>query len=133
MNMNEELIGYLLNALEPDATQAVERHLESSPEARRQLLALRRALHALEADREDGYPPANLVVETLQRIAQYHCRPVEVLKFPALSSEPAIRNRWRRADVLVAASIAFITLMLIPPGMLKLQHNQRVVACAENL
>jgi hypothetical protein len=45
--MDENLVGYLLDALEPDDHRRVEDNLRVSPEARRRLDALRRLLRPL--------------------------------------------------------------------------------------
>ena len=50
--MDENLIGYLLDALEPDERRAVEARLRSDPRTRARLATLRRALLPLEADTE---------------------------------------------------------------------------------
>src|ERR1700740_3435512 len=104
--MDENLIGYLLNALDPDAQREVEAYLHSHPEGRRRLAELRQALAPLEADREDPEPPPDLVVRTLARVAEHCTR--ELPRAPAAlrrSLAGTGRPFWRRADALVAASI----------------------------
>src|SRR6266852_1241886 len=60
--MDENLIGYLLDALDSDTRQETERYLLKNPEARAQLEKLEQALEPLEADREADEPPPDLWV-----------------------------------------------------------------------
>jgi hypothetical protein len=132
--MDQDLLGYLLDALDPEATAAMERHLETSAEARRKLMALRQALQPLSHDSEPPLPPPNLVWNTIRRLAQRECSteaPPRVLTLPRERSGG--RGLWHRPDVLVAASIAFVALLLVPPALLYVRDRQHRVACANNL
>lgn len=145
--MDENLVGYLLNALDPDTHRQVESHLRTDPEAQRRLEVLRRALRPLAADAEEEEPPPGLWVRTLGHVAHDQCRrraadapPAGRAAYRALpraprpggEAEPA-RSWWRRADVLVAAGVLFAVLSLgvsVLPGLW--QHQQRL-ACQNNL
>lgn len=156
--MDSELIGYLLNALEPDACEAVERQLEESAEVRQRLPVLRRLLDTLECDRETSVPPPELVVQTLRKVATQRSlekrgvarvgRAAAAVNLPRVSeaanpwhapalsppaSRPVSRSRWRRTDVAVAASIIFVALLMIPPALLSVRNLSYRTACADNL
>ncbi|MCC6417753.1 MAG: hypothetical protein IT429_05840 [Gemmataceae bacterium] len=131
--MDENLLGYLLNALDPADHQAVEAQLEADPAARQRLEVLRRALEPLAADRAQPEPPAGLVVRTLGHVAEHACRrlphapaPVDRLAAPAVPF-------WRRADVLVAACLLVTALGLLFPWVLSVREPAHVVACQDNL
>ena len=66
--MHDELIGYLLGALDHVEQQLVEEYLAAVVDARSSLEALRRGLEPLEAD--DGHldPPAGLARRTCQHV-----------------------------------------------------------------
>ena len=49
--MRDLLLGYLLNALEPDEKRELERCLSSDPELRRDLELLRRSLEPLNEEK----------------------------------------------------------------------------------
>src|SRR5262249_39151708 len=74
--MDDNLVGYLLDALDADTRRAVEDHLRTHPEARARLDRLRRLLEPLEADREPPAPPPHLVQATLARVAEARGRPL---------------------------------------------------------
>jgi len=66
--MQNELIGYLLGALDAAEQEAVDRHLESNVDARQQLEVLRRCLLILESGFANCEIPAGLAARTCQRI-----------------------------------------------------------------
>jgi hypothetical protein len=68
---DEDLIGYLLGAFDPDDQTAIEAHLLATPDAATRLERLRLAFAPLEADREPGSPPAGLAVRTIARLAAH--------------------------------------------------------------
>lgn len=68
---DENLIGYLLNALDADDRVAVEAHLRANPDAVARLDRLRLSFAPLEADREPAAPPVGLAFRTISRLAAY--------------------------------------------------------------
>src|SRR5438128_5281975 len=72
--MDENLIGYLLNALDSDTRQETEKYLLKNREARERLNRMTEALAPLEADRDAIDPPPGLWARTLARVAEFQCR-----------------------------------------------------------
>jgi prepilin-type processing-associated H-X9-DG protein len=68
---DEDLIGYLLDALAPDERAEVEQHLRRDTDAIVRLAELRLAFEPLEADREHPSPPQGLAARTLARLAAH--------------------------------------------------------------
>jgi hypothetical protein len=132
--MEENLVGYLLGALDPDVEREVEAYLRAQPEAAKNLELLRQALEPLAADRDSPVPPPELRMRTLAWVAEYRCRDLpRVLAAPPIRSRAPVRSWWRRADVLVAASVLLLLLPLIPPGLNRLRHQHGILACQNNL
>lgn len=83
--MQEDLIGYLLGALEPDEMRRVEAWLRDNEEARRQLSELESALKGLEGPSEIEpideieLPPADLVARTLASLPPMPSSPISPL------------------------------------------------------
>src|SRR6188472_740460 len=71
--MQENLIGYLLNALDERTSQQVKSYLEQNPAAQEKLSLLKQALAPLAADAESPAPPPQLSVRTIARIAEHIC------------------------------------------------------------
>jgi len=140
--MDENLVGYLLNALDPDAHRQVETALRTDPEAQRRLDLLRRALEPLASDAEEE-PPPGLWIRTLGHVAHDQVRRARPADRPSLRAlprapgpergAPAVRSWWRRADALVAALVMFATLTLALSVLPGLWRRQQILACQNNL
>jgi prepilin-type processing-associated H-X9-DG protein len=129
--MDENLIGYLLDALDEPERRAVEAHLGGHPEAQARLETLRRALLPLQADAEAPEPPARLALTTLARIAEQQCR--------GLPPAPPLRRNlapWRgprRSDMLAAAVLLILVGGLTFPWVLHQLGSAEVYACKANM
>jgi hypothetical protein len=133
--IEENLVGYVLNALDPDAQREVEGYLQSHPETQDRLESIRQALEPLAADREPPEPPPGLRIRTLSLLAEYRCRDVTHMP-PAPPIEPAApvaRSWWRRADVLVAASLLLVCVPILFPMLLRMQRERYKTECRNNL
>src|SRR5215831_4326792 len=105
--MDENLVGYLLNALDDDVRRGVESYLRTHPEARHKLARLRERLAPLAADRDTIEPPPGLARATLARVQQARTLPAA----PRVSAaQVGSSNWWRRADVLAAAASLLLAL-----------------------
>src|SRR5689334_14479005 len=129
--MDADLIGYLLNALEPEEQRRVAAHLAANPEARARLEALNRSLTPLRADAEDFDPPPGLAGRTLARVAGPACRGLPRAPRP-LGRAAAGRPTWRRADALVAAAVLLVAAGLGLGMLLRLREGHDVLACQNN-
>jgi hypothetical protein len=131
--MDEKLIGYLLKALDGDEQHEVERYLRDHPEADKQLDQVRRQLDLLDRDAGDDDPPEGLWVRALAKVAEHKCRALPTAP-PTDRTEPAPRATWwRRADLLVAASLLILVGGLGVVGVVRLLPSRHVVECANNL
>ncbi len=64
--MDEDLLGYLLGALEPHEMRRVEERLRVDPDAREELAQIERSLRPLDESREPNEsPPPDLIARTL--------------------------------------------------------------------
>jgi prepilin-type processing-associated H-X9-DG protein len=146
--MDENLLGYLVNALDPDTHRQVEAHLRSNPEAQHHADLLRRALRPLAADAAEEVPPPGLWVRTLGHIAHDQVRRRRP-EGPPAAARPAARplprapwtpgeagpggSWWRRTDVLVAALVLFAVLSMGVTALPGLWQRQQIEACQNNL
>jgi prepilin-type processing-associated H-X9-DG protein len=130
--MDEDLIGYLLDAIEPKERRVVEESLRANPEAQRRLDLLRQSLEPL-ADVEAIEPPAGLWVRTLARVAEYRCRALPQAPATLAFRQAAPSRGWRRPDALVAAGILLCLGLLIPPSLSFVRDRANISACQNNL
>lgn len=131
--MDEQLVGYLLNALDPEAQREIETHLRTSPESRRRLELLRRVLEPLAADAEAPVPPSGLWIRTLARVAENQCRRLPPVPKRTAATTAVPRMRWRRADLLVAASLLLVAGLVGLGGLGRLHQAQQMTSCKNNL
>jgi prepilin-type processing-associated H-X9-DG protein len=137
----ENLLGYLLEALEPAEMAAVERELESHPELQQQLAALAASLSPLGfPDREeelDG-PPRQLAERAIDFVSDtsfaMSLREKPARLSPAAPSETLSgfrRISW--ADCIVAASVLLAAAALLFPAIASSRQNAQIIACQNNL
>lgn len=133
--MDENLVGYLMDALDADAKREVEESLRSNPEAGKKLVLLRKAIEPLAADREEIAAPPDLRARTLAIVADYRIRnrPRPPQAPPVRSAVVTHPSWWRRADVLVAASLLLVGFPLVFSWIASAQRQRSIVECQDNL
>jgi hypothetical protein len=124
--MRENLIGYLLNALEPSERAAVEAELSREPRLKSELELLSRSLQPLAADAAQYPPPVGLATRCCEFVAVKS----KVSLPPPVSSAPP---RWSMADIGVAAGVFLAATLLFWPAMNQSRYAARTRYCQNNL
>ena len=148
--MNDDLLGYLWNLDDPDERRRVDERLRADSEAARTLEQLRWIGDALGTDKEPPAAPADLAARTIGRVAEHICHQAATPQ----AGEPAVQDRmtpdrWkniievldragtptrsRRADWIVAGSIAVIAVGLLLAAIPYLRYRNNVQACQNQL
>jgi hypothetical protein len=127
--MRDQLIGYLLDALEPSEQEQVEVRLSRDPQLQRELDILTRSLLPLAADKDHFHPPAGLALRTCQLVA-YEAGRVSLPMAPPAA--PAV-GRWSFADMAVAAGIFVAAALLFFPAVNQSRFAARLSGCQDNL
>ncbi|WP_442506984.1 anti-sigma factor family protein [Novipirellula sp. SH528] len=145
--MHEDLLGYLLGALEPHEMDRVAQWLRESPEARRELAEIERALRPLEEHYQPPEsPPADLISRTLANLPTLP-KPGECFVAPVVSSDddqvtlPAMNNgvdpsrqsQYTWLDWVGGALATAILLALLLPSIAEGRIESRKVACQDQL
>jgi hypothetical protein len=141
--MREDLLGYLIGALEPEERARVERRLQQDPHCRRDVELLNECLDPLRALEEPITPPEGLARRTCSMIASLRDAPhsVETTQQPASKREwtnrriepPCDVRRSRMADLAVAAGILFAATLLLFPALEESRRMARLTECANKL
>ena len=136
--MHEDLLGYLLGALEPHEMERVAALLKQDPEARRQMIEIQKSLRPLEDTYQPGQaPPADLIARTLGQIpSQPESNPL-----PAVDGLPSMhasnhRPRSRSVtwlDMAALSAAAAIVLALLVPSIANGRFEARRIACQDQL
>src|SRR5262245_39255491 len=130
--MQEHLVGYLLDSLDPVTHQRVQNWLEANPEGRARLALVETALAPLAEAGGAPQPAGGLALATLARVAEHRCKlPAAPRAGTAQTSAPA-RRGGRRIDWLVAACLLVLVGGLAMPLLARLWHLQQRIACANN-
>jgi hypothetical protein len=131
--MDENLVGYLLEALDPDERRAVDARLRDDPEARARLEALRPLLAPLAADADPPEPPPGLALATLARVAEYARGGLPKAPQPSRRQVGAPRRGLRLADLAVAAALLLLAGGLGLSWLARQRRDAQVLACQNNL
>lgn len=125
--MRDELIGYLLDALEPEERAEVAAQLSRDLQLQRELELLSQCLLPLAADKPHYEPPAGLAHRTVEFVAIQ----TRVMTAPPAPSPRS--NRWTWADAIVAAGLFLAATALFFPAVNQSRFAGRVLACQNNL
>jgi hypothetical protein len=138
--MRENLLGYLLGALDGPEHEAVGRELQRDRQLQRDLRRLETHLLPLENHRCRHFPPPGLAERTCELVARFRhghgipafARRAAFGPAPATALGP-VQSQWTLADLVVAAGVSLAAAMLFFPAIANSRYQARVVACQANL
>ncbi|MBN1589042.1 MAG: hypothetical protein JW888_05975 [Pirellulales bacterium] len=144
----EDLLGYLLDALDEDRKREVEHYLAENAEARHELAVVSKAMAPLDATRRQHTPPADLADRTCRWIAaqtadrtlpgvksdraEVPSRPSAARMHPVRPSV-AEEGRFRWQDVMMAAGIVVAASILLFPAIHGSRVQARLLTCQNHL
>ena len=134
--MREDLLGYLLGALEPDEARRIERLLETDADLREELRQIEASLYPLQQEEEEFEPPEGLVSRTLDFIDNHKPQPAEISSTASGLSQISHRSAprsWRVPDVVVAAISMIAIGGIMFPAILEGRFEARRSSCQNNL
>jgi hypothetical protein len=161
--MRDDLIGFVLGALEPDEHEAIRQRAEQDRELQRQVQWVERCLQPLAAMRDEVVPPRGLAARTCQHLLTVTGGAVEEeARTPAaweaalvappgedappggpLTRAPAWGNdrtewsgesrQWTLADFVVAAGVCLAVSCLFFPAISNSRHNMQLAHCTNNM
>lgn len=127
--MRQQLLGYLLNALDAAEREEVERQLAGNPRWQRELEQLRELLRSLEQTRQEYEPAGDLVARTVARVEHYEEQ--QRLR-PAIEVAAATRA-YHAADLFFGIGVCIVLAMLFFPAVVGSRDLARRTMCQENL
>ncbi len=141
--MQENLLGYLLGALDGPEHETMQRQLDNDPLLRRQLSELELKLAPLEEERWQHEPPPGLAAATCALVAKHAAKPeannsVQVVRrrsglSPAMSEWNPRKHGWDLIDAVVAAGIFLAAGLLFFPAIAQSRYQARLASCQDKL
>ena len=125
--MRPQLLGYLLDALEPDERDALEQKISSDPALAAEVESLRDQLDPLMDDDEPIEIPAGLAQRTCHFVAARSQIERDTTRPTGSTSQ------WTMQDIGVAAGIFVAASMLFFPAVMTSRNNARVAHCGQNM
>lgn len=145
---HEQLLGYLLDALEDTERTALELRLAREPALRQLLVQTKEGLEPLQSARQVYRPPQGLAERTCRMVFAYAealatrplgtqpvrgpMRPRSRAMSPA-AAPPSSAASWGWGDLLVAVGVFLAVACLIFPAIHLSRMNTRLVGCQHNL
>jgi hypothetical protein len=139
--IREQLIGYVLGALEDSEVRQVEQQLEEDPQWRAELAEVQKSLEPLVDAYEVHDPPPDLVQKTCQFVQHESERLHIVRPYPVRACRQEVvleggfdtRSRWRLADWVVLGGVCLAAAALFFPAILNSRLTSRIAFCQNNL
>jgi hypothetical protein len=141
--MREDLLGYLLNALDDQQRERVEEALRKDPELQRQLEALKDELDSIDSNIPEFEPPIDLADRTCDLIDESGPRCFESQPEPSSARRYWSTSDWRElagsprnwslADAIVTAGILVAVSMLFFPAIANSRFQSQLAGCQHNL
>jgi hypothetical protein len=128
----EDLLGYLLGALDAPEQARVGIYVEGHPEIQVEIERLRGFLRPLSAMDMPTEPPRGLARRTCSHIfanAEHWVEP----RRDALANESLASDGWQIWDLTMLMSVVVLMAMLIMPAVYQSRESARRLACASNL
>jgi hypothetical protein len=160
--MREDLLGYLLGAMQPDERREFERRLQTDARLREECEFLKAALDECGDPAHLLDPPSGLAERTCEFISRV--RAEEATMFFAAKGAPTVdagraapttemspatvgfvgsapwneppahdANRWRLADMITLGGIALAASLLLFPALASWRNGQHAAVCREKL
>ena len=131
----EQLLGYLLGALESDEQAAVEARLAEDEVLRAEAAKLRSSLAPLDEDLAGYEPPAGLAGRTCRLVA-WSSRKESASRSRQVAAGAewgAGASSWTFTDAVVAAGVLIAMALLFLPALVQGRYNAAIAACQNNL
>lgn len=135
--MRENLLGYLLGALDGPEHEELKKQLENDPQLHSQLQKLEGHVEVLSCSHEDHHPPLGLAQRVCEAI-DCHCReeknaPGQATPVSLVAAGTPATARWTMADMAVAAGVFLAAALLFFPAIASSHRQAQIAACQNNL
>ena len=129
----EQLLGYLLGALENDEQNEIETIISKDTQLQRETAILNRALSPLDACRCEFAPPSGLARRTCEFVEEQIRLEEHISVMRPVDAPPCRSSRVRWQDSIMAVGIMVAACGLLFPAILDSREQARLMCCQNNL
>lgn len=132
---DEDLLGFLLGALDDDERSRIESQLEEDDALRDRLITLQAALDPLEETKEEhDEPPKGLAELTCETVAAFEqSQSVKPQAVRHAGDPKPVGNGWRLVEVSFLSGMAIAAALLFMPMIAQSRIQSQIAACQNNL
>lgn len=134
--MQENIIGYLLGALDDHEMAEFEAELDRNEDLQILVQDAARSLQVLGHDQDDEQPPVGLVEATCRQVLPVVARRPAQHRSKARNNSRELaydHDSWSLFDVIVAASVMFVGCLLFFPAISSSRMHSQIAGCQDNL
>lgn len=129
----EQLLGYVLGALEDDEQRHVDARLQREPEFAESLESVRRSLRPLQALPRVYEPPVALAERTCRMVLAERGRAAPLPQLSACAPTPRWAEGFRPVDIAVGLAVFLAAAALIVPAVQSSRFNAQILTCQDKL
>ncbi|MCL4204057.1 MAG: hypothetical protein KJ000_16260 [Pirellulaceae bacterium] len=130
--MGEDLLGYLLNAVDDTKRRQIEAALRRDPQLRRELAALRQQLESDEGEHAFR-PPPGLVQQTCDLVQGCQQRASDETARRRSNEVGGASRLWSLADALMGTALFVVAATLFFPAIANSRFRSDIRTCEHNL
>ncbi len=133
--MKDELVGYVLRALDADVHDSVDIELEKDPKLIHDLVVLRDSFEPLAADEGHIDPPAGLASRCCQEVRRQNVvQPAAAAALKdTLTTGSRRSSRWSFSDLAIAAGVLIALGIVAVPTVNHSRFSAQLMSCQNNL
>lgn len=129
----EQLLGYILGALDGEEHRHVAARLQREPELFHNLDSVRRSLRPLQAVARVYEPPAGLAERTCRMVLAARGRAGPLPQLSPCAPPPRWVRRFPFADVAMGIAVLLAAVALIVPAIQSSRFNAQILTCQDKL
>lgn len=129
----EQLLGYVLGALDDDEQRHIAARLEREPELLGSLESARRSLRPLQSIPRHYEPPSGLAERTCRTMLSQRGRSAPLPQLNPCATTSWWAQGFRFADLAVGAAVVLAALALVVPAVQSSRFNAHILTCQDKL
>ena len=135
--MRQQLLGYLLGALDAPEQARVEQQIQRDPRLQQELEEIDSSLEPLRQQPQSPDPPEGLAQRTCEfvqrEVERRHTTLASAAYSAAARTSGGGRRRWSMPDIIVAGGVIAAMALLFFPAIATSRYQSGITGCQDNL